>query len=274
MPTLDDVLPQLAGAKVFSLLDAKDGFNQVMLSDKSSYLTTIWGPHKISRWRRLPFELSSAPEEFQRRLQAVMHGLSGVVVVADDILISGKGQTQEEARSDHDKVLLKVFQRVRQSNLKLNKEKMRLHFSELIYIGHRISAEGVKPDQAKVPVTAIQQMPTLKSVQDVRRFLGMCNYLSRFLPKLSQISEPLRNYIIIVDYLSDFLEITELQQINSLAVIEAMKQQFARHGIPVGGHTDGGPQFVSEELFPGHGSFSTPYHLHTIANQTAKLSRQ
>ena len=73
----------------------------------------------------------------------------------------------------HDKVLLKVFQSVRQSNLKLNKEKMQLHFSELIYIGHRIAAEGVKLDQAKV--TAIQQMPTLKSVQDVRRFLGMCN---------------------------------------------------------------------------------------------------
>ena len=122
-----------------------------------------------------------------------MHGLSGVVVVVDDILIFGKGQTWEEARSDHDKVLLKVFQRVRQSHLKLNKEKMHLHFSELIYIGHRISAEGVKPDQAKV--TAIRQMPTLKSVQAVHRFLGICNYLSRYLPKLSQIGEPLRRLL-------------------------------------------------------------------------------
>ena len=192
MPTLDDVLPQLAGAKVFSLLDAKDGFNQVVLSEKSSYLTTFWGPQRRYRWRCLPFGLSSAPEEFQRRLQAVMHGLSGVVVVADDILIFGKGQTMEEARSDHNKVLLKVFQKLRQSNLKLNKEKMRLYFSELLYIGHHISAEGIKPDQAKV--TAIHQMPSLRSVQDVR-FLGMCNYLSRFLPKLSQISEPLRRLL-------------------------------------------------------------------------------
>ena len=114
MPTLDDVLPQLAGAKIFSLLDAKDGFSQVRLSEKSSYLTTFWEPQRRYRWRRLPFGLSSASEEFQHRLQVVMHGLSGVVVVADDILIFGKRQTMEEARSDHDKVLLKVFQKVRQ----------------------------------------------------------------------------------------------------------------------------------------------------------------
>ena len=77
-----------------------------------------------------------------------------------------------------------------------------------------------------------------------------------------------RNYIIIVDYLSDFLEITELLHINSLGVIEAMKQQFARHGIPVVVHTDGGPQFVSEEFRELHsrGSSSIPYHRHTIAN--------
>ena len=128
------MLPQLARAKVFSLLDAKDGFNQAMVSEKSSYLTIFCGPQKRYRWCHLPFRLPSAPEELQRRLQVVMHGLSGVVVVADDILIFGKGQTQEEARSDHDKVLLNVFQRVRQSNMKLNKQKMRLHFSELIYI--------------------------------------------------------------------------------------------------------------------------------------------
>ena len=90
MPTLEDVLPELTNAKVFSLLDAKDGFLQVCLSDQSSFLTTFWGPTCRFRWLRLPFGLSSAPEEFQRRLQAALYGIDGVVVVVDDILIYGR----------------------------------------------------------------------------------------------------------------------------------------------------------------------------------------
>ena len=89
MSTIDDVLPKLKGSKMFSLLDAKDGFLQVKLTDRSSYLTTFWGPSGRFRWLRIPFGISSAPEELQRRLQGVLHGLSGVAVVADDVLVLG-----------------------------------------------------------------------------------------------------------------------------------------------------------------------------------------
>ena len=64
MPTIDDVLPRLNGAKVFSILDAKDGFLHIHLTKKSSYLTTFWGPNGRYRWCCLPFGLSSSPEEF------------------------------------------------------------------------------------------------------------------------------------------------------------------------------------------------------------------
>ena len=190
MPTIDDVLPKLKGAKIFSLLDAKDGFLQVKLTDRSSYLTTFWGPSGWFRWLRMPFGISSAPEEFQRRLQGALHGLSGVAVVADDVLVFGVGSTMEEARVNHDDSLLKLLQRARECNLKLNREKLRLHMPEVLYIGHIISANGIRPDPAKV--TAIQEMPEPAGVSDVRRFLGMCNYLSRYVPRLSEVSEPLR----------------------------------------------------------------------------------
>ena len=150
LPTLDDVLPRLKGARVFSLLDAKDGFLQVKLSESSSFLTTFWGAGRKYRWLRMPFGISSAPEEFQRRLQGVLHGLEGVAVVADDTLVFGVGETEAMARRDHDQKLFKLLQRAREVNLKFNKDKMRLHQTELLYIGHQISAEGVKPDVAKV----------------------------------------------------------------------------------------------------------------------------
>ena len=66
MPTLDDVLPRLIGAKVFSILDPKDGFLHVKLS----VLTMFWGPQCRYRWCRLTFRLCFAPEEFQRHLQS------------------------------------------------------------------------------------------------------------------------------------------------------------------------------------------------------------
>jgi len=102
----------------------------------------------------------------------------------------GVGETDEEARQRHDEALVQLLMRARKCNIKFNKEKMRLHMSELQYIGHRISSKGVSPDPAKV--RAIQQMAAPKSVTDVRRFLGMCNYLAKFISNLSATSEPLR----------------------------------------------------------------------------------
>ena len=71
-PDIDDVLPQLAEAKMFSLCDAKDGFLQVKLSEKSSHLTTFWTPYGRYKWKRMPFGISTAPEEFQRRLSSAL----------------------------------------------------------------------------------------------------------------------------------------------------------------------------------------------------------
>ena len=187
LPTLDDVLPQLKGARV---LDAKDGYLQVKLSESSSFLTTFWGAGRKYRWLRMPFGISSAQEEFQRRLLGVLHGLEGVAVVADDTLVFGVGETEAMARQDHNQKLFKLLQRAREVNLKFNKDKMHLHQTELLYIGHQISAEGVKPDVAKVK--AVKDMPVPKTVQEVRCFLGMSNYLSRFIPNLSKVAEPLR----------------------------------------------------------------------------------
>ena len=124
MPTMDDVLPLLGRAKIFSLLDVKDGFMHIHLSEHSSWLTTFWGPACRYRWLRLPFGISSAPEEFQRRLQAALHGLEGVAVVADDILIYGKGTSMAEAHRSHDEALLQLLKRARECNIKLNRNLM------------------------------------------------------------------------------------------------------------------------------------------------------
>jgi hypothetical protein len=187
MPTLEDVLTQLKDARCFSLCDAKDGFLQVKLAEDSTILTTFWTPFGKYKYLRMPFGISSAPEEFQRRLASCLHGLNGVTVVADDILIYGVD------RQDHDRNLEALLKRARASGLRLNKEKCKFLQEELKYIGHLLTISGVKPDPSKV--LAIQEMKPPTSIEGVRRFLGHVTYMSKFVNNLSAESEPLRRLL-------------------------------------------------------------------------------
>ena len=160
------------------------------VDDVSSYLTTFWTPFGRYRYLRMPFGISSAPEEFQRRMHSVLQGLPGVAVIVDDILVYGAGTTEEESQKDHDKNLQQLLQRARDKNLKFNKRKLRLCLSEVTYMGHRLTKEGLSPDPTKVK--AILNMPTPDSKRAVERFLGCLQYLARFLPQLAEVATPLR----------------------------------------------------------------------------------
>ena len=94
MPTLQEVLPRLSKAKVFTTLDAKDGFYQIGLDEASSKKTTFWTPFGRYRYLRMPFGISLAPEEFERRLHEQLSGLDGVDILRDDILVAGYGDTR------------------------------------------------------------------------------------------------------------------------------------------------------------------------------------
>jgi transposase InsO family protein len=190
LPTLDDVSANLSKAKIFSVVDAKDGFLQVRLDEESSKLTTFSTPFGRYRWLRLPFGISSAPEEFQRRVLEIVEGLEGVETIADDVLIYGSGDTMEEAIADHDKNMIALLKRCRERNFKLNKSKVRFKQASVKYHGHVLSREGVKPDPQKVE--AIQNMPRPDGKKAVKRLIGMTNYLAKFCPHLSTVSEPLR----------------------------------------------------------------------------------
>ena len=193
MPTIDEMLPRLQNAKIFSVLDAKEGFYHIKLDKQSSMLTTFWTPFGRYRWLRMPFGISSAPEEYQRRQQEILEGLKGVEVIADNILVIGSGTTDSDAVKDHDRNLKALLQRARESNLKLNKKKLKLRLHQVPYMGHLLTADGLKPNEEKIK--AVKDMPKPASKQDVQRFLGFVNYLSKFAPHLSDVCEPLRRLL-------------------------------------------------------------------------------
>ena len=118
-------------------------------------------------------------------------GAKVVEVIADDFVIVGYGNTPAEWQSDHEQNVLAFLDRCRERNLKLNKKKARLRQQEVPFIGHILTPEGLKADPHKVE--AIVQMPDPTDFHSLRRFLRMINYLAKFLPRLSDETEVLRN---------------------------------------------------------------------------------
>ncbi|KAJ8333874.1 hypothetical protein SKAU_G00411930 [Synaphobranchus kaupii] len=180
LPTLDDVTPRLAGAQYFSVLDARSGYWTIKLSQESSMLTTFNTVFGRYRFKRLPFGIMSAQDEFQRRIDGTYEGLSGVAVIVDDILVYGR------SKEEHDASLCAMLERIRERGIKLNKEKSVICVPEVSYFGHRLTREGIRPDPNKVK--AIKEM-------ELETILGMVTYLSRFAPKLSEATAPLHQLL-------------------------------------------------------------------------------
>ena len=184
LPTVEDTLAKLANSTVFSTLDTNSGFWQIPLSASSAKYTTFITPFGRYHFNRLPFGITSAPEVFQRRLQALLTDISNVEVFMDDIIVHAATQAQ------HDVTLRAVQQRLASAGITLNSAKCHISQASLKFLGHLVTADGVRPDPAKLK--AIADMPSPTCVEELRRVLGMFTYLSRFLPSMADIAASLR----------------------------------------------------------------------------------
>ena len=171
-------------------MDCKNGYWQVPLDQESTLLTTFNTPFGRYKWNRMPFGISPAGEIFQRRLDQAIEGLDGVQTVADDILTIGNEATMEEAVRDHDVKMKPLLDRCREKYIKLNHEKIDFKKTSVPYIGHLLTYEGLKADPSKIE--AILSLPKPEDVAGVRHIMGTVNYLAKFLPRLSDVSKPLR----------------------------------------------------------------------------------
>ena len=165
LPTIDDLLPKLAGAGVFSTLDASSGFWAIPLDKESAKLTCFITPYGRFRFERLPFGISSAPEIFHQKMCELFQDQEGVVIYMDDILVFG------DSREQHDERLKRVMTKIRGSGLKLNKAKCKLHQESLDFLGHHIDKHGIRPAASKVE--AIHKLAPPTNLTELKRVLGM-----------------------------------------------------------------------------------------------------
>ena len=180
----DDILPELAQSKYFTIKDATSGFWHVPLDFRSSLLTTPNTPWGKYRWLKMPFGLKVSGDVFQERLDKVLRLVPGVLGITDDIVIHGATE------NTHNGTVLVLCKTARLNNLSLNSKKMQFKSTDCKFFRHRLTPDGIRVDPKMIE--AIIQMDPPQNVANLQSFNGMVNYLKKFSPVLSELSEPLR----------------------------------------------------------------------------------
>ena len=185
LPRIDDSLDSLAGATCFSTLDLASGYWQVGLTEEAQLKSAFVTHSGLYQFKVMPYGLTNAPSTFERLMERVLQGLQWQIclVYIDDVIIYSR--TVE----DHVSRLESVLQKLAEAGLKLKPKKCHLFRTEVLYLGHIVSADGVSTDPEKVK--AVRDWGVPKDLTDVRSFLGLCSYYRRFIPQFSVIAKPL-----------------------------------------------------------------------------------
>jgi transposase InsO family protein len=190
LPFINVILDKLRRARYISTIDLKSGYWQVPLTPSSKPITAFTVPSRgLYQFRVMPFGLHSAPATFQRLMDRVIGPELDPYCFAylDDIVVLG------ETFEQHLQVLQEVFRRLRAANLRLNPDKCQFGRRSLTYLGHVVTAAGIRTDPDKV--AAIRQLATPKTLRQLRRFLGMASWYRRFIPDFSRIAAPLNRLL-------------------------------------------------------------------------------
>ncbi|GFV67985.1 hypothetical protein TNCV_1872671 [Trichonephila clavipes] len=170
LPRIDDTLDTLSGHKWFSTLDLKSGYWQVEIHPEDREKTAFTSVQGLWQFKVIPFGLCNAPATFERLMETVLKGLTfeACLIYLDDVIIGGR--TFEE----HLQNIRKVLSKLSDANLKLNPSKCKFFQKEVNYLGHIISAEGVRTDPEKV--SAVKNWKRPENLRELRSFLGLCTY--------------------------------------------------------------------------------------------------
>ncbi|XP_041786627.1 uncharacterized protein K02A2.6-like [Anopheles merus] len=160
-----------------------NGEPRLCLED-SRDVTTFITRRGLYRFKRLPFGLVTAPELFQKAMDETLSGCEGTIWYLDDVLIEGQNL------QEHDKRLNKVLSRLKNRGIELNWEKCQLRVSDIEFLGHSLNQEGIMPSRNKIGTILSFREPRCET--EVRSFLGLANYMNKFVPMLATLDEPLR----------------------------------------------------------------------------------
>nr|CAH7755026.1 unnamed protein product [Callosobruchus chinensis] len=208
LPNITDLLDKLGRCQYFSTLDLASGFHQIEMAEEDIPKTAFNTENGHMEWTRMPFGLKNAPATFQRVMDNILRGIQNekCLVYLDDIIIFSTSLQEHITR------LKEVFERLRQSNFKIQLDKSEFLKKEVAYLGHIVTPDGVKPNPDKIK--AIQNFTIPKTTKQIKGFLGLLGYYRKFIKDFAKITKPLTNRLkknaIINPKDSDYIECFEL----------------------------------------------------------------
>ncbi|KAG8486371.1 hypothetical protein CXB51_019815 [Gossypium anomalum] len=185
LPRIDDLFDQLKGAAVFSKIDLRSGYYQLKVKECDVPKTAFRTRYGHYEFLVMPFGLTNAPAAFMDLMNQIFQSYLDrfVVVFIDDILVYSKTE------SEHAQHLRIVLQTLREKQLHAKFSKCEFWLYEVGFLGHIVSAEGIRVDPSKV--SAVVNWKTPKNVTEVRSFLGLAGYYRRFVKNFSMIASPM-----------------------------------------------------------------------------------
>ena len=153
-------------------------------ADESRLVTTFVTHRGLYRYTRLMFGVTSAPEKYQQIIQDVFRGCEGVTNIADDLVIPGNGVEQ------HDERLFVALNRLKEVDMTLIGDKCEFGLPRLTLFGHQVTQNGVEPTEEKF--AAIRNADPPQNATEARSFVGLAQVVSKFIPDLSTVVEPIQ----------------------------------------------------------------------------------
>ena len=185
MSRIKDIFDQLKGAGVFSKIDLQSGYYQLRIKEVDVPKTAFRTRYGHYEFLVMPFRLTNAPTAFMDLMNRVFRPYVDqlVVVFIDDILVYSKDA------QEHEQYLKIVLQTVREKKLYAKLSKCDFWLKEVSFLGHIVSAEGVRVDPTKIEAVVNWKPP--RNVTEVRSFLGLVGYYRISVRGFSIIASPL-----------------------------------------------------------------------------------
>ena len=185
LPRIDELFDQLGGSRYYSKIDLRSGYHQLKIREDDIPKIAFRTRYGHYEFLVMPFGLTNAPAAFMDLMNRVFRPYLDqfVIVFIDDILVYSK--TWEE----HEQHLRIVLQTLREHQLYAKKEKCDFWLTEVKFLGHVISGQGISVDPAKIETVLQWERP--KNVAEIRSFLGLAGYYRRFVKDFSSIAAPM-----------------------------------------------------------------------------------
>ncbi len=188
LPNMMDFTSCLAGCSFFSKIDLRKGYHQIPVNPQDIPKTAIITPFGLFEYLRMPFGLRNAGSSFQRMMDRVLAGLDFCFWYLDDVVVASVSYEQ------HLQHLHLLFQWLQEHGLVINLEKCVFAARKIEFVGHELSAAGVRPLYNHVE--ALQAYPRPSTVKQLQAFLGLVNFYRRFVPAAARLLKPLTKALV------------------------------------------------------------------------------